>query len=159
MLRHRAAEGGVELSYDLPAGNCLVRADERLLRQILLNLLSNAVKFTPSGGRVTIALVHDTAGGLQVRISDTGIGIAPEDIDRVMQPFVQLENHLQRRYEGTGLGSVPGQGHGRTPWRFLQAPERSGLRDDGGRHPAARTRRRHSRRGLFRQTTRKEGAK
>ena len=104
MLRHRAAEGGVELSYDLPPGNCLVRADERMLRQILLNLLSNAVKFTPAGGRVTVALAHDTAGGLQVRISDTGIGIAPEDIDRVMQPFVQLENHLQRRYEGTGLG-------------------------------------------------------
>jgi len=84
---------------DLP----VIRADERKLKQILINLLSNAVKFTPEGGIVTIsgAVSED---GISITVSDTGIGMAPEDIERAMQPFGQLDSRLNRRHEGTGLG-------------------------------------------------------
>ena len=73
--------------------------------QILLNLLSNAIKFTPEGGQVTLAARLE-GGGRQVRVavSDTGIGIAPEDQAKLFQEFVQLDAAPSRRYEGTGLG-------------------------------------------------------
>jgi signal transduction histidine kinase len=87
------------IPFDLPP----VRVDERKLKQILLNLLSNAVKFTPSGGHVTIAARADQTG-VVITVSDTGIGIAPDDIARALSPFTQVENALSRRYDGTGLG-------------------------------------------------------
>jgi len=82
-----------------------VTADRGRLLQILLNLLSNAIKFTPEGGRVTLAARLE-GGGRQVRVAvtDTGIGIAPEDQAKLFQEFVQLDAAPSRRYEGTGLG-------------------------------------------------------
>ena len=74
------------------------------LKQIVMNLLSNAVKFTPAGGRVEIAAAVEAPAGLTITVSDTGIGIAKEDIPRVTEPFVQVDNSLSRRHEGTGLG-------------------------------------------------------
>src|SRR5213595_2250310 len=85
-----------------------VTADRGRVLQILLNLLSNAIKFTPEGGQVTLAarLEGGEGGGRHVRVavSDTGIGIAPEDQARLFQEFVQLDAAPSRRYEGTGLG-------------------------------------------------------
>jgi signal transduction histidine kinase len=81
----------------------LVRVDERKLKQILINLLSNAVKFTPAGGHVTIAARTDQTG-IIITVSDTGIGIAPNDIARALSPFTQVENSMSRRFDGTGLG-------------------------------------------------------
>ena len=82
----------------------LLRADPRALKQILVNLLSNAVKFTPPGGRVDILVrsVHDD--GHMIRISDTGIGIEPDDIPKALARFQQVEGQMVRKYEGSGLG-------------------------------------------------------
>jgi signal transduction histidine kinase len=77
--------------------------DPTRLRQILLNLLSNAVKFTPEGKYVTLSCGRD-GDALYLRVADTGIGINPDDLAKVMQPFHQVDNSFSRRYEGTGLG-------------------------------------------------------
>lgn len=104
LVRERADEGGLTLVNKVVAGPLLV-VDPRLLKQILVNLLSNAVKFTPLGGTVTVEsgrLADDN--GFALRVSDTGIGIAPEDIETVMLPFRQADGTLSRTHEGTGLG-------------------------------------------------------
>ncbi|MBX6321770.1 MAG: PAS domain S-box protein [Rhodospirillaceae bacterium] len=102
MLAERARQGGVSMSLAFPPDLPVVRADERRLRQVLLNLISNAVKFTPAGGAVTIAGRRHPDGGVTLCVADTGIGIAPADLGRVFQPFVQLDR--SRQQEGTGLG-------------------------------------------------------
>jgi len=82
-----------------------LHADARRLKQILVNLLSNAVKFTPQGGKIGLEVRGDAAANrLAFTVWDTGIGIAPEDQERLFQPFVQLQTSLSREYEGTGLG-------------------------------------------------------
>ena len=84
-----------------------VRADERRLTQILVNLLSNAVKFTPDGGAVTLSVTGQPRQGLlELAVSDTGIGIAAEDLPRLFQRFSQLDSSLARKHNGTGLGLV-----------------------------------------------------
>jgi signal transduction histidine kinase len=100
----RAELGGVTLAGDLPAGLPPLKGDERALRQILLNLVSNAVKFTPPGGQVRITARHEQAGFLTIDIVDTGIGIPADKLAAALTPFEQIDNSLQRRYEGTGLG-------------------------------------------------------
>ena len=67
-------------------------------------MLSNAVKFTPAGGSVSISIDVDQSGTIDVKVCDTGIGIDPQNIDKVFAPFVQIESSLARNYEGTGLG-------------------------------------------------------
>jgi signal transduction histidine kinase len=103
MIEGQAASNGVaieqEIAHDLP----ILRADERRVRQILLNLLSNAVKFTPRGGRVRLIAFTDEREFV-VQVSDTGIGMAKEDIPRALERFGQLDGDLNRKYEGTGLG-------------------------------------------------------
>ena len=85
------------------ASGLTVRADEEKLRQILANLLSNAVKFTPAGGRVT--LWCESAGGdAFFRVTDTGMGVEPERLEHIFEPFVQIRSDLTRTEEGTGLG-------------------------------------------------------
>ncbi len=103
MLRQRAGEARVSLGAVLPAGLPWLMADERRLKQILINLLSNAVKFTPPGGavKVTAELV---GAALCIGVEDEGIGIAPEDLERALEPFGQVDSALNRQHEGTGLG-------------------------------------------------------
>jgi signal transduction histidine kinase len=81
----------------------IVRADPEKLQQILLNLLSNAVKFTEPGGKVAIRC-GGTADGVRITVTDTGIGIAEDQLARVFEPFVQVDAKLTRTREGTGLG-------------------------------------------------------
>jgi len=81
-----------------------VAGDERALRQILINLLGNAVKFTPSGGAVNVSASMDEVGHVVVKITDTGVGIPEDDLDRVLAPFEQADVGTARRYDGTGLG-------------------------------------------------------
>ena len=81
-----------------------IRGDERKLRQVLMNLVSNAVKFTPMGGEVRVGLGRDDEGHVLLRVIDTGIGIAAEDMPKVFTAFGQIDNAWSRRYEGTGLG-------------------------------------------------------
>jgi len=80
-----------------------VEADTVRLRQVLLNLLSNAIKFTSSGGTIN-ADVYRVPEGVALRVRDTGAGMAPEDIPRALQPFIQVDTSLARRHGGTGLG-------------------------------------------------------
>jgi len=83
----------------------MIVADPRRLKQILVNLLNNAVKFTPQNGRVKLEVQEDAkAGELQFTVTDNGIGIAPENLQKLFKPFVQLDSSLSRQYEGTGLG-------------------------------------------------------
>ena len=86
------------LDHPLP-----LSGDPAKLRQIFLNLLSNAMKFTPAGGRVWLD-ARMTPDGVAVTVGDNGIGMSPEDVEVAMQPFGQVDNRLERRYEGTGLG-------------------------------------------------------
>jgi cell cycle sensor histidine kinase DivJ len=78
-------------------------ADRRALKQVLINLLSNAVKFTPEKGVVTVSL-RQSAERLDLIVSDTGIGIAEQDLPRIGNPFFQARSTYDRPYEGTGLG-------------------------------------------------------
>jgi len=94
-----------------------IRADALRLRQILYNLLSNAVKFTPECGTIGLTAQVITAkpsgvsGGsgdlrreVEIRVVDTGIGLREDDMDRIFEPFSQVESTLSRKYQGTGLG-------------------------------------------------------
>ncbi len=93
------------LDLQPPETPVAVRVDKIRVRQILLNLLSNAIKFTNEGGRITVTARLDDGKRLaRVAVTDSGIGIAPEDQQKLFQEFVQLDAAASRRYEGTGLG-------------------------------------------------------
>jgi signal transduction histidine kinase len=104
LVAERAKRAELKLSVDLPLGLPRLRADERKLKQVLLNLMSNAIKFTPENGRVTLAAHLAADGSFVFEVSDTGIGIAAEDIPRAFAPFEQVDSRLSRQFEGTGLG-------------------------------------------------------
>jgi signal transduction histidine kinase len=108
ILSERAAEGQVNITTDIPKGLPYIVADRLRFIQIILNVLSNAVKFTPPGGNVNITVRPEMRGGavtdFHITIKDTGIGIAPENLQKVFQSFGQIDSGLNRRYEGTGLG-------------------------------------------------------
>ncbi|MGH7331420.1 MAG: GAF domain-containing protein [Candidatus Rokuibacteriota bacterium] len=103
LIRERASRRGIALDVAVDAGVGDVVGDERKIRQILLNLLSNAVKFTPEGGRIG---VRATAAEdvITISVSDTGIGIAPEDQATIFEEFRQVGRDDARKQEGTGLG-------------------------------------------------------
>lgn len=98
-----AKEAKIHLSTSLDVNLATIRADHRRLYQILLNLMSNAIKFTPENGAVQISAVIENEQ-LVIRVVDTGIGMAPEDIPRAVERFGQIDSTLARKYEGTGLG-------------------------------------------------------
>ena len=107
LMRNRAETAGLIVSVLAQDGLPPIEADYRGLKQVLLNLLSNAIKFTPQGGRVTVRTSRaDGADGPRVRVSvsDTGIGIAPEDLGRLARPFEQIETQHSKTQQGTGLG-------------------------------------------------------
>lgn len=104
MVRIRAEAGRVTLEQADLSHPVRVWADERLLKQAVLNLLSNAVKFTLPHGTVRILVLSAGDGTTEIRVTDTGIGMRQPDIARAMEPFVQIDGSLQRRFEGTGLG-------------------------------------------------------
>jgi PAS domain S-box-containing protein len=100
----RAGERSIDLAWHAPENLPYLRGDEQKVRQILINLLSNAVKFTPGGGSIRATAEVAADGSMVIVVADTGIGIAPADVDKVLVPFVQVESGLDRSYEGTGLG-------------------------------------------------------
>ncbi len=115
-IKQQALKKRIQLEMKFPANLPDLLVDERRIRQVLINLLNNAVKFTPFGGRITLEVkrikysppiqVADLPSPdyLQIAVIDTGIGIAPENIDRLFQPFIQIDSALNREYTGTGLG-------------------------------------------------------
>ena len=106
MARPRAEERGVEIHNHIADQTPRLTADRRLVLQTVLNLVSNAVKFTDAGGRVDVRVVFAPAGGVAVTVSDTGIGMSPDDVKRVGEPFLQVDGRHARNFEGTGLGLV-----------------------------------------------------
>jgi len=105
LIHHRATEAGVVLdAVDASGQKGVVHADQRRLKQVFLNLLTNAIKFTPEGGRVTSRLLTTDTGCLHISIADTGVGIAADDIPKVLSEYGQAEHGLDHAIEGTGLG-------------------------------------------------------
>jgi signal transduction histidine kinase len=98
-IRERGLELTVEADPDVPT----VQADRNRLIQILMNLLSNAYRYTPSGGSITVS-VRLTDDAVLVAVADSGIGIAPEDQERIFERFHRVDNEIVNRQTGTGLG-------------------------------------------------------
>ncbi|MFN6386337.1 MAG: PAS domain S-box protein [Pseudanabaena sp.] len=117
-IKQQSFSKNIQLESVIPANLPTINLDERRIRQVLINLLNNAVKFTPNGGKIILQVNYieflDNAeivqsracDTLEISIIDTGIGIAPDQIKRLFQPFVQVESALNRNYEGSGLGLV-----------------------------------------------------
>ena len=100
----RCTEVGLKFRAELDPAAHFVLGDEEKLRHVVSNLLSNAVKFSPQGGSITVASRALSSGGMVLSITDTGIGMRPEDIPKALEPFGQIDSALARRYDGTGLG-------------------------------------------------------
>ena len=103
LLALKARENGIDLVTRAPEDLPFVNGDPRAFKQIVLNLVSNAIKFTERGGTVTVSAGVD-GSRLVLRVTDTGVGIAADDLKRVGDPFFQAGKTYQRRHEGTGLG-------------------------------------------------------
>jgi signal transduction histidine kinase/DNA-binding response OmpR family regulator len=164
IIREKAATRHIRLNTDADDAPALMRADPRKVKQILYNLLSNAVKFTVEGGQVTLRArrvgradvgrlsgawtgrnfpveYNEFAEFLEIRVTDSGIGISPEGLERLFKPFSQIDSGLARKFEGTGLGlamvkllaelhggavavqSAVGEGSCFTVWLPLRTPE------------------------------------
>ena len=118
-VRERATKHGIKLDVMIDERLGDYFGDERKIKQILLNLLSNAVKFTPEGGQISIN-ARQLNGSVQISVSDTGIGIAPEDQARIFEEFRQVGGDHVHKSEGTGLGLTLAKKfvelHGGTIW-------------------------------------------
>ncbi len=104
LMSERAERVGINLRVEADADLPHVWADARKLKQILINLMANSVKFTPGGGRIDIRAYVEKSGDFVFAVTDTGIGIAKEDIEKALAPFTQIDSQLSRQFEGTGLG-------------------------------------------------------
>jgi signal transduction histidine kinase len=102
-VRERAAKHGINLDVTVDERLGEFMGDERKIKQVLLNLLSNAVKFTPEGGRIGIN-ARQADGSVEISVSDTGIGISPDDQARIFEEFRQVGGDYAHKREGTGLG-------------------------------------------------------
>ncbi|WP_019501398.1 PAS domain-containing protein [Pseudanabaena sp. PCC 6802] len=109
-IKQLAHNKRIQLELKLPAHLPHLLVDERRVRQVLINLLGNAVKFTLPNGCITLEVSHSlqptthSPPKLRIAVTDTGIGIAAEDMSKLFQPFTQIDSALNRKYEGTGLG-------------------------------------------------------
>jgi len=103
MLKQSISDAGVTLEQDYASKDIHLYADRQMSVQVMLNLLSNAVKFTPHGGRITVR-TQRVSDGILLYVEDTGIGIPEDHIQRILQPFEQVENAMSRSKPGTGLG-------------------------------------------------------
>jgi len=125
MIKEKAMTHGIKLVTNTDGVPETISADERQLKQIMYNLLSNAVKFTPDGGSITLAAklisdfgfriselrgeekqsaIRNPQSAIEVSVSDTGIGLKQEDLNRIFQPFEQADSSTNRKFQGTGLG-------------------------------------------------------
>jgi signal transduction histidine kinase len=106
MLRAEAGMKGLKFSLNTPSSPLYIRADQRLVRQMMINVVANAVKFTEPGGAVdvTVSRSSDPEQGLQFIVSDTGIGMSKDELQRCVEPFAQIESAYTRNQSGSGLG-------------------------------------------------------
>ena len=103
LVKERAARHGITLHVDVDPQMGEIVGDERKVKQVLLNMLSNAVKFTPEGGRISLKAARRD-GMVEIAVTDTGVGIAPEDQAAIFEEFRQVGHDETRKQEGTGLG-------------------------------------------------------
>ncbi|MDY7007916.1 MAG: response regulator [Cyanobacteriota bacterium] len=113
-IQQLAEKKNIRLEVKLPQNLPKLFVDERRIRQVLINLLNNAVKFTPDEGCISLEVqvnhqqldpeVANSQNFLRIAVSDTGIGIAQQDLNKLFKPFVQIDSALNRHYQGTGLG-------------------------------------------------------
>jgi len=104
LLRPRAEKSGVKLIKVIPDDLPPLWADERRVKQILINLVSNGVKFTQSGGQVTVEVARSEDQGITLSVTDTGVGMTPNELSKAMTSFGQADSGLNRKHEGSGLG-------------------------------------------------------
>jgi signal transduction histidine kinase len=104
LVRPHAEKGKVELQLDIQDGLPKLLADERKIKQILVNILSNAIKFTRSGGLVSLRVSHTEPGPFEFHARDNGIGMTPDEVEKALLKFGQIDSDLNRKYNGTGLG-------------------------------------------------------
>jgi signal transduction histidine kinase len=104
VLKAMADSKGISIHCRVSASLTDVTLDRQRLVQVLYNLLSNAVKFTDAGGEVFVSVEADARSDLCLRVRDTGVGIPPEDLEKLFSEFVQLDSSASRRQGGTGLG-------------------------------------------------------
>jgi signal transduction histidine kinase len=117
MIKEKTLKHGIKIAADIDGIPESINADERMLKQILYNLLSNAAKFTPDNGYILLAakqifdndkqiqgLSNSTTSNLQISVEDSGVGIKKKDLERIFEPFEQVENSTSRQFQGTGLG-------------------------------------------------------
>lgn len=104
LMRQKIDAAKLRITTDVAPDVSPIRGDELKLKQIILNLLSNAVKFTPEGGTISVTALRDKDDNVEIAVHDSGIGIAPGDISKALEPFGQIENSLTRSRAGTGLG-------------------------------------------------------
>lgn len=104
-VKPQADQKNIQLQFIATPVPVIINIDELRIRQVLINLLSNAVKFTPEGNHILLKIETEPQNNcVHLSVTDTGIGIAPEDQVRLFEPFVQIDSSLSRRYSGTGLG-------------------------------------------------------
>jgi signal transduction histidine kinase len=104
LVQPQTEKKALDLSTAIPDDLPYLYGDRKYFKRIAPNLLSNAVKFTPTGGKISLAVEVAADGWLVLTVSDTGIGIAEEDMWKALEPFMQVDSELSRKYEGTGLG-------------------------------------------------------
>jgi len=104
LLNQHAQKGEVALQVELQENLPALHADQRKIKQILVNLLSNAIKFTRPGGLVSLHAECESSGSYVFRITDTGIGMTPDEVKAALLKFRQIDSDLNRKYDGTGLG-------------------------------------------------------
>ncbi len=114
-VKQQATKKRIQLEVQVPDSLPLLYLDGRRMRQVLVNLLANAVKFTPERGHISLVVSHTSkplgeepetqcTDILTIEVSDTGIGISPDNLVQLFEPFIQIDSALNRQYEGTGLG-------------------------------------------------------
>jgi signal transduction histidine kinase len=109
MIKEKAHKHRIGLDIKIPEemSDLEIQADERKLKQIIFNLLSNAVKFTPDGGKISMtaqSTIINQQSSIQISVADTGIGIAPEDHEKIFDEFYQVKGDMKDKTPGTGLG-------------------------------------------------------
>lgn len=104
MVTGQAGEPEDRIDFEAVANVRHFKGDERIIKQVILNLLSNACKFTPAGKPIRVSTTLDALGRVEVEVADQGCGIAPEDIDMVLEPFGQARSGAHQAHAGTGLG-------------------------------------------------------
>jgi len=104
LVQSLADAAGINLCLVVPDDIPMLRADERVMRQILINLVGNALKFTKPGGRVTMTATLEPDRRLCLAVADTGVGMDPKQVPRALEPFTQLSSELSKGQQGTGLG-------------------------------------------------------